>query len=182
MASRPANLPPLATNSTTSFAANRRDRPWLLPSNRKLRNVVSISLRNLSLDHSPSSPTSRRRGRTIVDDDALPHTLKSPAKIVALREQRQALEHSRSSEDLKALAEHGSVTDGEVSGSPLKGRDGVVESKSAARRPVKRLRRRSTLEWANATPQKRQERLESVTGERMADCFFSLHVKGLEGW
>lgn len=181
MASKPTTLPPLATTSATFLFANRRDRPWLLPSNRKLRNLTSISLRNLSLDHSPSSPTSRRRGRTIVDDDALPNTLKSPAKIVALREQRQALEHSRSSEDLKALVEHGSVTDGEANGSPLKGRDGIAGAKASAR-PVKRLRRRSTLEWVNATPQRRQEKLESVTGERMADCFFSLHVKGLEGW
>jgi len=44
-----------------------------------------------------------------------------------------------------------------------------------------RLRRRSTLEWANASPQRRQEKLESVIEERLADVFFSLHVGGVEG-
>lgn len=165
-------------------SASRRDRPWLLPSNRKLRNLVSISLRNLSLEHSTPA---RRRGKTI-DDDAVPHTLKSPAKIVALREQKHVLEHSRSSSDLRSVNED-AIADGNgderlahTNGSPVKGKARVSADATPPKRPLGRMRRRSTLEWANATPQKRQEKLEKVTEERMADIFFSLHVDGLEGW
>ena len=163
--------------------AARRDRPWLLPSNRsKLRNLVSISLRNLSLD-TPSP--GRRRGKTI-DDDALPHTLNSPAKMLALRESK-ALEHSRSSSDLRSVAEDQDasvavVDDGPMNGSPVKAKGkGRLHGQTPPRPMLGRMRRRSTLEWANATPQKRQERLERVTGERMADVFFTLHVHGIDG-
>jgi hypothetical protein len=53
---------------------------------------------------------------------------------------------------------------------------------SPTKRPeLSRMRRRSTIEWAMATPQKRQQRLEAVTKDRMADVFFSLHVKDVEG-
>lgn len=60
----------------------------------------------------------------------------------------------------------------------------IVKGGAVGTRPaIKRLRRRSTLEWANATPQRRQERWENVTMERLADSvFFSLHVRGFEGW
>ena len=169
MASR-APRPP----STTPILS-RRDGPYLLPSNRKLRNLISISLRNISLDHPTTSTPGRRRGKTI-DDDAVPYNLKSPAKIVALREQAGKLEHSRSSSDLRSVKEDdgGAVEDQAVgNGSPVKGKQ---------RRPTARMRRRSTLEWVNATPQRRQERLERVTEERMVDAFFSLHVGGFEGW
>jgi hypothetical protein len=173
-----ASAAPL-TQSSLPFG--RRDRPWLLPSNRKLRNLVSISLRNLSLD-APAS--GRRRGKTI-DDDAVPHTLKSPAKIVALREQR-VLEHSRSSDDLRKVAEETEATSavedgGKADGSPFKGKGKAVTDSTPTRPKFGRMRRRSTLEWVNATPQRRQERLERLAEERMVDVFCSLHVKGIEG-
>ena len=67
---------------------------------------------------------------------------------------------------------------GRANGSPIKGK-----GRGGEKRPmVGRLRRRSTLEWASATPQRRQEKLERVTEERMADVFFTLHVGGVEGW
>ena len=169
--------PPTQSFLTTS----RRDRPWLLPSNRKLRNLVSISLRNLSLD---APLIGRRRGKTI-DDDAVPHALKSPAKIVALREQR-VLEHSRSSDDLRKVAEEseaGSAVEdaSKADGSPVKGKGEAVAESTPTRPKFGRMRRRSTLEWVNATPQRRQERLERLAEERMVDVFCSLHVKGIEG-
>lgn len=181
MAPTPAPPPPPFLSTLS-----RRDRPWLRPSNRKLRNLVSLSLRNLSLD---APTTSRRRGKTI-DDDALPHTLKSPAKLVALREQRQVLEHSRSSSDLRSVAEDGGAGERgvgmtRVNGSPVKGEgegSRAVMDGTPKRPTMGRTRRRSTLEWANATPQRRQEKLKRVTEERMADVFFSLHVEGVEGW
>lgn len=167
----------------TTFPYGRRDRPWLFPSNRKLRNLVSISLRNISLD---APLTGRRRGKTI-DDDAVPHSLKSPAKIGALREQR-VLEHSRSSDDLRKVAEEAeaeaesAVEDvGKSNATPVKGKAKIVSDVTPTRPKFGRMRRRSTLEWVNATPQRRQERLEKLTEERMVDVFFSLHVKGIEG-
>ncbi len=178
------------------------DRPsLLLPTNRKLRNLTSVSLRNLSLI--PSSPR-RVRGKTI-DDDGLPGSLVSPAKLVALREQR-GLEHSRSSQDLKAVRENKEAVqieaegvarehDGQGNGvsndqvpqgndSPQgKGTvNGRPKTPSQQRPPLSKMRRRSTLEWANATPQRRQEKLESVTAERMADIFFTIHAEGVDGW
>ncbi|KAK0264158.1 hypothetical protein B0A54_12698 [Friedmanniomyces endolithicus] len=169
-----------------------------LPTNRKLRNLTSVSLRNLSL--TPSSPR-RIRGKTI-DDDGLPGSLVSPAKLVALREQR-GLEHSRSSQDLKAVREnedavqveaegvvgkHGEQGSGVpsdqvhqgIGGPQDKGTvNGSPKTPSQQRPPLSKMRRRSTLEWANATPQRRQEKLENVTAERMADIFFSVHVDGV---
>lgn len=127
---------------------------WLLPSSLKLRNLQSISLRNLRLSSSPNNTTT-------ADDDALPQTLHTPAKLLALNEEEQTLSHARSHSDLR-----GNVATGE---------------EKAKRPQARRLRRRSTIEWANATPQTRQRKLEAATKERIGDVFLSLHVKGVEG-
>jgi len=67
-------------------------------------------------------------------------------------------------------------------GTPSKGNERANGTPKRPKRPsMARMRRRSTLEWANATPQRRQEKLEGVTAERMADIFFSVHVEGVEG-
>lgn len=171
-----------------------RNKSYLLPTNRsKLRNLTSIAIRNISLS-TPVSPKSTRRSRgKTIDDDAIPQTLQSPAKLVALRERElegRGLEHSRSSADLRAAndaslngtaVDDGTEPDGTgttvtASGSPSKG-------KLATPRPRMpgRMRRRSTLEWAHSTPQRRQERLARALEERMVDVFFSLHVEGIEG-
>lgn len=149
------------------------DRATSIFSHGHLRNLRSISLRNLSLaDEAPG----RKRTKTI-DDDALPQTLQSPAKLLSLREQR-GLEQARSasSVDLRAVLE-----DGEAGVNGEAENDSPTKSKARpAVRPAK-LRRRSTLEWTNATPQKRQEKLEGLTREKLADVCFSLHVAGVEG-
>lgn len=138
------------TKSTTSSQ-------WLLPGSLKLRNLQSISLRNLRL----SSTTHHNNSSTTFDDDALPQTLHSPAKLLALNEE-QTISHARSHSDLRG--------------------NHVQEEQKATKRPqVRRLRRRSTIEWANATPQSRQRKLEAATRERIGDVFFSLHVRGVEG-
>ncbi|KAF1927591.1 UV radiation resistance-associated gene protein [Didymella exigua CBS 183.55] len=126
-----------------------RERPWLLPSNRKLRHLQGITIRNLTLSLAPG----RSRGKTI-DDEALPSTLKSPTKTLALRESK-ALTYSRSSSDLKS----------------------IPTTPTRPARPTKALRRRSTLEWTNASPLTRQKRLEDITAGRMADTFFTLHIE-----
>lgn len=105
----------------------------------------------------------RPRGRTI-DDNALPFTLKSPTKALALREQKK-LEHSRSSGDLRsasnAVEEGGAIS-----------KDKAVHTTPA--RPA-RARRRSTLDWFGASPIARQKKLEDAVNHT-ADAFFSLHV------
>ncbi|KAF2502298.1 hypothetical protein BU16DRAFT_474476 [Lophium mytilinum] len=138
-----------------------RERPWLLPSNRKLRHLQGITLRNLTLVSSPG----RQRGRTI-DDGAVPSSLKSPSKVLALRETR-IVEHSHSSSDLRSLNETDEFSNGKEKPSPKSLRPAFSKS----------MRRRSTAtEWAGASPLVRQQKLEAVTGHRMADTFFSLHV------
>ena len=42
------------------------------------------------------------------------------------------------------------------------------------------MRRRSTLNWANAPPETRQKQLEDVVAARLADTFFSLHCAEIE--
>ncbi|KAI7208829.1 hypothetical protein KC333_g8976 [Hortaea werneckii] len=153
----------------------RRDRPWLAPYNRKLRNLTCLSIRNLSLTPTPSG---RTRKKTI-DDDAVPNTLTSPAKLVALREQR-GLAHSHSSSDLRTVSEH----DTDAQENSRNGNGSPVKANGAPKAPqrpaIGRMRRRSTLEWVNATPQTRQEKLEAVAKSRLADVFFSIHVEGVE--
>ncbi|KAG8631232.1 hypothetical protein KVT40_000372 [Elsinoe batatas] len=147
-----------------------RERPWLVPWNRKLRHLQSIALRNLAL----VQVDSRYRGK-VIDDDALPNTLKSPAKQLALRESR-GLGHSKSSDDLRPIHEDkdkGSHTNGvPINGSPKK--------EKRARPAGAKLRRRSTLEWASETPQRRQTRLEAVSAARLADVFYTLHIANLK--
>ncbi|KAF3009726.1 hypothetical protein E8E13_009127 [Curvularia kusanoi] len=163
----PPELPP---------PTSARERPWLLPYNRKLRHLQGIAIRNLTLSPAPA----RARGRTI-DDDALPSTLKSPTKALALRESK-ALAHSRSSSDLKAI-EHGHDHDHDEDEDGDEGKDrfdnGSLRKPTTPTRPVrpaKGMRRRSTLEWANASPLTRQKKLEDITAGRMADTFFTLHM------
>ncbi|KAK4965388.1 hypothetical protein LTR42_012144 [Elasticomyces elasticus] len=140
--------------------------------NHKLRSLVSLSLRNISLN----APAAHRPRTKTIDDEALPTTLKSPAKLVALREQKhRTLEHSRSSQNLKPVHEDAVVDD-----LPIGEHEGNGRPKTPQRPALGKMRRRSTLEWANATPQRRQEKLENVTAERMGDVFFSLHVGGVE--
>lgn len=135
-----------------------------------------------------ASPSSRQRGKTI-DDDAIPNNLVSPAKLVALRE-KKSLGHSRSSSDLRRVPEDAScpeeanATDarGTAANDASKTQDKSNGAPKTPPRPsIAKLRRRSTLEWANASPQSRQEKLESMTAERMADVFFSLHISDIEG-
>ncbi|KAH6625517.1 UV radiation resistance protein and autophagy-related subunit 14-domain-containing protein [Boeremia exigua] len=136
--------------------APARERPWLLPYNRRLRHLQGLAIRNLTLALAPGRP----RGKT-TDDDALPSALTSPAKALA---REAAVAHSRSSTDLRSIPDEDRF-------------DGPPPSP----RPVRprRMRRRSTLEWANASPLTRQKRLEDITAGRMADTFFSLHVDGV---
>ncbi|KAA8621507.1 uv radiation resistance protein [Pyrenophora tritici-repentis] len=142
-----------------------RERPWLLPYNRKLRHLQGITLRNLTL--TPNPPKSR--GKTI-DDEAIPSTLKSPTKALAQRDTR-GLAHSRSSSHLN-------TTDDNVRRSNGGAREPGTTDKAPRPGYGTGPRRRSTLEWANSSPLTRQKKLQDMTAGRMADTFFSLHIEG----
>ncbi|PGH03408.1 hypothetical protein AJ79_07374 [Helicocarpus griseus UAMH5409] len=145
-------------------ADSQRRKPWF--SNRKLRHLQGISVRNLVV--SPPDIT-QSRGKTI-DDDNAPNALQSPAKLLAKHESRPAIHQSRSFTDLK----HGDKS--AVSASlNFTGSDNETERKKGAQGS----RRRSTLPWAGASPFIRQHRLEHIAGSRMADSWFSLHCDGI---
>lgn len=109
---------------------------------------------------------SRRRAESI-DDEALPQSLQSPTKLLSQKEVR-TLEHSRSSTDLALRPIREDSTKG----------NNPVPRNTPSRPSTKRPRRRSTLDWANASPSIRQRRLEEDAQARMMDVFFSLHVDG----
>ncbi|BDD54916.1 hypothetical protein MPDQ_002230 [Monascus purpureus] len=141
-------------------AGYRRDRPWLLASNRKLRHLHGVSVRNVVVVNSSSSSSSstRPRGKTI-DDDEIPNTLQSPSKILSLSE-KHAVHHSRSYTDLPRV------------------NGGSHENRKLERQGSRR--RRSTLPWNDPNPHSRQIKLEEITKSRMADAWFSIHCDGIE--
>lgn len=138
---------------------------WSLQ-NRKLRHLEGITLRNLSF----SQPSTPKQSKTI-DDESLPSTLRTPTKLLALREKK--LEHSRSSSDLHTTSKVERPSGGCEE-------QGVLDKGAKPSRPqFGNRRRRSTLNWANAPPQVRQKKLEDVAGARLADTWFSLHCEGI---
>ncbi|KAJ5620276.1 hypothetical protein N7510_004260 [Penicillium lagena] len=136
--------------------SSRRDRPWLYASNRKLRHLHGISIRNLIV-----TPASRTRGKTI-DDDDIPNTLTTPSKILAQNGAR-TLHSSRSFTDLKSRT----------------GSESHVDRKDS-KPEMRPSRRRSTLPWHDPNPRTRQVRLEDITNSRMADTWFSIHCESPE--
>ena len=119
-------------------------------------------MRNLTV----AKPVERARTRTI-DDNSLPTTFSSPAKLLAQYE-GQKLEHSKSSTDLKSQAS--------VIATDTKDKH---HGNGLAVRPSKTgMRRRSTLNWANESPMARQKLLKDAAAERRVDAFYSLHELG----
>ncbi|KAL4889598.1 UV radiation resistance protein and autophagy-related subunit 14-domain-containing protein [Aspergillus ambiguus] len=136
-------------------AGSRRERPWLLPSNRKLRHLQGVSVRNLVV-----APPSRARGKTI-DDEDIPNSLQSPSKLLA-KDANRSLQHSRSFNNLKP-----SNTAGE---------------RPKRTEPLPKTRpqtRRNTLPWSDPNPLARQIKLEDILRSRMADVWFSIHCEGI---
>ena len=133
--------------------------------NRKLRHLQGIAVRNLVV--TPPSPRTRRK---TIDDEGIPNTLQTPAKTLAIRENR-SVHHSRSTTDLtrahlpSELQETPSQNDAENTDN---------------RRDRQRVRRRSTLPWTGVNPLVRQTRLEDIVDSRMADTFFSMHCDGID--
>ncbi|KAF2669998.1 hypothetical protein BT63DRAFT_227546 [Microthyrium microscopicum] len=164
-------MAPAAHDDDTLNRDLRRGPSWILACNRRLRHLNGITIRNLATGDPHSS---RRPG--VYDDEALPQSLNSPAKLLAQREQRQ-LEHSRSSSDLASLQ---AISESTKRVTEDTNKENKVKIKTPVRPGSKRPRRRSTLDWATASSASRQRRLEDVTILRMMDIFFSIHVDGQE--
>lgn len=123
-----------------------------------------------------SATPSRARGFTF-DDDALPYSLSSPAKLLALSDDH-ALSHSRSATDLReaaqASAEHNGATaavestNGSTNGHPV-----TPQSKGKSR--LGALRRQSTADWTVSSPQRRRQRAQDAIARHTASVFFSVH-------
>ncbi|PGH32787.1 hypothetical protein GX50_04388 [[Emmonsia] crescens] len=158
-----------------STADSQRRKPWF--SNRKLRHLQGISVRNLVVkspnNNNNNNYNSRSRGKTI-DDDNAPNALQSPAKLLAMHESRSSIHQSRSFVDLKLT--HQFPTAGAAAASFATGSENEKERK----RDTQINRRRSTLPWAGASPFIRQHRLEHIAGNRMADSWFSLHCADID--
>ncbi|PGH27655.1 hypothetical protein AJ80_00669 [Polytolypa hystricis UAMH7299] len=140
-----------------------RRKPWFYSSNRKLRHLQGVLVRNLVVVHSAPS----RAGRKTIDDDNALNALQTPAKALAVQEAR-SMHHSRSATDLRLDQMPPSF---KTSGSQHEGE---------RKKDVQSKRRRSTLPWAGASPVIRQGRLEDITGNKMADTFISLHCPGID--
>ena len=124
-------------------------------------------MRNLSLSR---PPTETLKSKT-ADDEALPTSLITPTKALALREKK--LEHSKSSNDLRTPPTSRKSLDSSNG-------NGTLLTDPEKVRPMKgKIRRRSTLNWTNAPPQVRQKKLEDVALSRLADTWFSLHCQGM---
>ena len=125
-------------------------------------------MRNLSLSPPPTQTTKSKTA----DDEALPTSLITPTKALALREKK--LEHSKSSNDLRRPPASEEVLDSSNG-------NGTSLTDSEKVRPMKgKIRRRSTLNWTNAHPQVRQKKLEDVALSRLADTWFSRHCQGMD--
>lgn len=105
------------------------------------------------------------RGKTI-DDDDVPNSLQSPGKIQS-QAAGSSIQQSRSFADLKFAQSSGQFKH-------------AVDNRRADRQDTKRIRRRSTLPWAGASPAIRQSKLEDITANNMADTWFSLHCPGID--
>jgi UV radiation resistance-associated gene protein len=124
-------------------------------------------VRNLSVVSAPN----HRRGKTTTDED-VDYTSKSPAKLLAQSEAR-SLHQTRSFTNLKSSQNDDSLS---IQKRPSTKHDSAPQTNG---RPIfGKTRRRSTLHWTGASPGMRQQKLEGVARERMAEAWFSLHLVG----
>lgn len=133
--------------------------------NRRLRHLSGISIRNLAFNTSPP----RARGKTF-DDEAVPHTLKTSAKLLAVSE-GNSLSHSRSFSDLSAQGN--SNISPETSIRPLDTHRLSFGSGHSRPKP--------TLQRVNTSPKQRQDTLKDAVSRRTADVFFSVHCNVAKG-
>ncbi|PGH03565.1 hypothetical protein GX51_03991 [Blastomyces parvus] len=147
-------------------------------SNRKLRHLQGISVRNLVVNY--STPSRRKT----IDDDNAPNALQSPAKRLAMHEHesRSSIHQSRSFTDLKRSGQLSSSSAAAATTTATTSPFGTTgsENETEQKRDIQAHRRRSTLPWAGAAPFIRQHRLENIASNRMANSWFSLHCAGMD--
>ncbi|KAH8705320.1 UV radiation resistance protein and autophagy-related subunit 14-domain-containing protein [Talaromyces proteolyticus] len=143
-------------------AEAHREKPLFFSTNRKLRHLQGVSIRNLLI-----TPPTRLRGKTI-DDDDIPQSLITPTKLIA-QEENQSLAHSRSYTDLKSSLSSDAPA---VSGKGNKRNDERIKES--------RRRRRSTLAWSGGDMESRQSKLEDISRSRLATTWFSIHCDGID--
>ncbi|KAI9671352.1 MAG: hypothetical protein M1831_004261 [Alyxoria varia] len=158
----------MTTNAPTQYQAPRGERPHLLTFNRKLRHLQGISLRNLT-----TSPLLTRTRKKTIDDDALPYTLSSPRKLLALNESHE-IAHFRSSSNLRAQSQKDRQRSPVKTERPAGNGTATPPATPQPKAPL----RRNTLELAGASPKQRQQKVQDAIERHTADVFFSLHVEG----
>jgi UV radiation resistance-associated gene protein len=109
------------------------------------------------------------QSKPTTDDDA-PYNLVSTARR-ALQEDLGPLIHSRSFTSLSP-SQHGDSDS-------LSPQRAATAHETTQRPTAPRLRRRSTLHWASASPRVRQSKLEDIVVNRLADTFVSVHCRGI---
>lgn len=83
------------------------------------------------------------------------------------QDEAPSLQQSRSFTDLKFAQSSGQLKH-------------AAQNRQAEKADSKRIRRRSTLPWAGASPAIRQGKLEDIAANNMADTWFSLHCRGID--
>lgn len=134
--------------------------------NRKLRHLHGITIRNLTI-----SPVKSRFRRKTIDDDALPYTLSSPKKLLAINEARKATK-SQSSSNLRADSVEDTFQN--------KNHDGLGGRAVSAHQSA-RHHRKSSSDWLGADPKQRQKHVEDAISRHKCDAFFSLHCRDIDG-
>lgn len=149
-------------------------RPRLLATNRKLRHLKGLSLRNLCF-----APTQLRTADDVAIHRSSAAAAAAAARLGPLREsnedsfsalsvsQHQKLHASRSFENLRR---HGMVEEGEGNGARS------PSSSPSPARPRLPQNRRTSLSLGHPNAAVRQKKLESLVEANMGDVFFSLHV------
>ncbi|MCJ1250550.1 hypothetical protein MMC30_007778 [Trapelia coarctata] len=121
------------------------DRPWILATNRRVRHLHGISVRNISFDKTKAPE------KKVYDADGI---------FLGLS-------------DSVSMADPN--TAGEAHGDSNDSKNEQLDGSGSSRPSVGSMRRRSTLSWGNVAPDVRQKKLEEVTGSRLADVFFTIY-------
>jgi len=135
-----------------------------------LRHLQGITLRNLIL-----VPAEKGAKGKAFDDEALPFSLRSPAKLLAIKEQK-AFGHSRSHSDpkLNDKSSYGPST-------ALSQSTETTKLSSPQRPILGEILRRSFKEPSPQGAKTRHDKLDDAIMRHTAELFFTLHVAELKG-
>jgi len=141
-----------------------------LSQSRRLRHLQGITLRNLIL-----VPAEKGTKGRAFDDEALPFSLKSPAKLLAIKEHK-AFGHSRSHSDIKLKDKSDYVPSAPSSQSTE-----TAKLSSPQRPTLGKTPRKSFMEPSLQGAKTRRDKLDDAIVRHIAEIFFTLHVPELKG-